>query len=319
MRTRPRSWLRTPTGRLRAPWRLLAVGVAFLLVTLVLGVAALAAGVPIDPGRASGPALAGALAVLVANGVATVALVFAAARYLDRRVPADLGWRLDARWWTDLAAGGAVGLALVGGAYAVGVAAGVYDPRIAPAAPTGYALIVWLAILAAAMVAVGVYEELLLRGYVLTNLAEGFTAFLDGRAAVAAALGVSSAAFGLLHGLNPSAGRLSLVTITLAGVMLGLGYVGTRSLAFPIGLHVAWNLAQVLVGLPVSGLDVPVRLVGTTVSGDALLHGGAFGPEGGLLGLGMALAGCLSAVAYPRLTGRGFDADIAVPALRREG
>lgn len=316
MRTRIREWCYTPTDRLRAPLRLLITVVAFFVVTIAVTLGALAVGLTVDPTGVTGPAVASALGVLVVNGVAVTALVFAAARFLDRRIVADVGWRLDARWWPDLAAGFAVGAGLVGGAYAAGLALGVYDVAVAPAAPSGYALPVYLALLTAAMVTVGVYEELLLRGYVLTNLAEGFTAYLGGRAAVATALAVSSAAFGLLHGLNPSANRLALATITLAGVMLGLGYVCTASLAFPIGVHVAWNLSQVLLGLPVSGLDVPIRLVETTVTGDVLLHGGAFGPEGGLLGIGMTLLGCLATVGYARLTGRGFGEEIAVPALR---
>ncbi len=318
MSTRIRQWLRTPAGRLRAPWRLLVVGVGFLLVTLGVTVGALVLGVPVDPTRAGGPALAAALGVLVANGVAVTAFVLVAARSLDHRVPGDLGWRLDDRTAPDLAAGLAAGTGLVGAAYAVGVAIGAYRPAVDPAAPAGYPFAAWLAVLAAAMVAVGVYEELLLRGYVLTNLAEGFTAFVGARGAVAAALGVSSVAFGLLHGLNPSASRLSLATITLAGVMLGVGYVGTGSLSFPVGVHVAWNLTQVLLGLPVSGLDVPVRVVRTTVAGDPLVHGGTFGPEGGLIGLGMTAAGCVVAAAYGRLAGRGAWTDVAVPALKPE-
>jgi membrane protease YdiL (CAAX protease family) len=314
MRARPGRWFRTPDGRLRAPWRLLLVGVAFVVVIYGLTVAADDAGLPVDPTRATGPALAAALGVLVGNGVAVTILVLLAARTIDRRVLADVGWRFDGRTAPDVAAGLAVGVGLVGAAYAVGIAVGVYEPAVDPAAPPGYPFGVWLAVLAAAMIAVGVSEELLLRGYVLTNLAEGFTAVLGPRRAVAAAVGCSSVAFGLLHGLNPSASRLSLATITLAGVMLALGYVGTRSLAFPVGIHVAWNLAQVLVGLPVSGLDVPVRLVRTTVTGDALVHGGAFGPEGGLVGLGMTVAGCLVTAAYGRLRGGSVE-PIAAPAL----
>ena len=316
MRARLRSWLLTPTGRPRAPWRLLVLVVAVLAANLAVFAAAVAAGVAPDPTGATGPGLAAALGVLVANGVAVTAVALLAARYLDRRTPADLGCRLDGRWWTDLAAGGVLGVALVGVGYAAGVAAGVYDPTLAPAGPSGYSLGAWLALVAATMVAVGVYEEVLLRGYVLTNLAEGLTAFLGGGAAVAGALGVSSLAFGLLHGLNPSSNGLSIATITLAGLMLGLGYVCTGSLGLPVGLHVTWNLSHVLLGLPVSGLVVPVRLVETDVTGDALVHGGSFGPEGGLLGLGATLLGCLAVVAYARLTGRGFRREIAAPALR---
>jgi membrane protease YdiL (CAAX protease family) len=316
MRTRLRQRLRTPTGRLRAPWRLIAVGIAFLLVSLAVTLAAIAAGVRVDPTRTTGTGAA-ALGVLLANGAAVTLLVLAAARFLDRRRLADIGWRLDGHTATDLAAGVSVGVGLVAAAYAAGIALGVYDPALDPAAPGGAPVAGWLAVVAATMVAVGVYEELLLRGYVLTNLAEGCTAVLRPRVAVAVAVALSSVAFGLLHGLNPAASRLSLATITLAGVMLGLGYVGTRSLAFPVGLHIAWNLTQVLLGLPVSGLDVPVRLVRTSVTGDALLHGGAFGPEGGLLGLGMTAAGCLVTAGYVWLRGRDLE-PIAAPALRTD-
>jgi len=192
----------------------------------------------------------------------------------------------------------------------------VYDAAFDPAGPDGRPLLVWLALVTATMVAVGLYEELLLRGYVLTNLAEGFTAVLDPRAAVAAALTLSSVAFGLLHGRNPDADSLGLLTITLAGLLLGLGYVCTGRLALPVGLHTTWNLTHVLLGLPVSGLRLGIRLVDTEVSGAELIHGGGFGPEGGVLGLAATLVGCLAVVGYGRLTGRGFRADVAVPGLR---
>ena len=150
MRTRIDRWLRTPPGRLRAPWRLLVLSVAFLLVTGGVTVAALVAGLAVDPTRASGPGVAAALGVLLVNGVAATLLVLAAARYLDRRVLADVGWRLDARAAVDAAAGLAVGAGLVGGAYAVGVAAGVYDPTVDPAAPPGYPFAAWLGVHAVA-------------------------------------------------------------------------------------------------------------------------------------------------------------------------
>ena len=311
-----RQWLFTPDGRLRAPWRLLVVGVAFVVVNVAVTLAVLAAGLPVDPTRTEGPGLAAALGVLVLDGLVAALLVLAAARVVDRRVLPDVGWRLDGRTGSDLAAGLAIGLGLVGAAYAAGVALGVYDPAVDPAAPPGYPFAVWLAVLTAAMVVVAVYEELLLRGYVLTNLAEGLTAFLGRRASVAAALVVSSLGFGLLHGANPAASPRSLATVTLAGLLLGLAYVYTGSLSFPVGLHVTWNLSGVLLGLPVSGLEIPIRLVRTEVTGDPAIHGGGFGIEGGLLGLGATVLGCLAVVGYARLTGRTFRTEIATPALR---
>lgn len=316
MRARMRS-LRTDTGRLRTPWRLLVAGILFLSVNVVLTVGFLAAGVAVDPREAMGAELAGVFVVVIGNGIAISLATVVAARRLDRRLLSDIGVSVTGLWWRDLAVGLAVGAALVVGAYLVGIAVGVYDPTVDPSGPAGHSLPVWLGLLTAAMVAIGVYEELLLRGYVLTNVAEGLTAFVGLRAAVVGALALSSAGFGLLHGANPNATALGVLTITLAGVFLGLGYVYTGSLAFPIGAHITWNLTHVLVGVPVSGLDFGIRLLHTDVSGPRLIHGGGFGPEGGLLGVGMTVVGCLLAVGYGRWTGRGLDKEIAVPSLRK--
>ena len=55
----------------------------------------------------------------------------------------------------------------------------------------------------------------------------------------------------------------------------------------PIGLHAAWNFVQgTLLGFPVSGAtDWSVGLVRQAEVGNDLLTGGAFGPEGGLVGI----------------------------------
>ena len=313
-----RSLLRAPSGRLRTPWRLLVAGLLLVAVNLAVAVAFVAWDVPVDPGATDGPRLAVGLLALTVDGVAVAGAVLLAARYLDHRRLGDLGLSVDGAWWRDLGVGAALGVALVGGAYAAGLLLGVYEASFDPAGPAGYPLSVWLALVVATMVAVGVYEELLLRGYLLTNLAEGFAAFLGRRGAVLAALAVSSAAFGLLHGRNPSATTLGLVTIALAGVLLGLGYVATGRIALPVGLHVTWNLTHVLLGVPVSGLRLGVRLVETETTGAQLVHGGAFGPEGGLLGLAATLVGCVGVVAYGRRTGRGLEPSVAVPSLRGE-
>ena len=310
------SLLRTRAGRLRSPLRLFIAAVFFAAVSFGSLVAVAAAGVAVDRGAAGGPALAGLLVALTLNGAVLSVATLVAARYLDHRLPGDLGLSIDGEWWRDLAVGAALGVALVGAAYAVGLAVGAYEATLDPRGPDGRSLATWLVLVAATMVAVGVYEELLLRGYLLTNLAEGFAALVGRRAAVGAALAVSSVAFGLLHGVNPDATTLGLLTITLAGVLLGLGYVCTGRLALPVGVHVTWNLTHVLLGLPVSGLELGVRLVATETRGAGVVHGGAFGPEGGVLGLAATLAGTVAVVGYARLTGRGFRADVAVPSLR---
>lgn len=309
--------LRTGRGRLRTPWRLLVFGVLVLLADVAVATAFLFVGLSVtDPTGATGGTLAAALALFVATGVVLGVATVVAARYLDRRTAADLGLAIDDRSWRDLAVGGVLGAGLVAGAYLAGLALGAYRPTVDPTAPPTLPFVAWLALVALAMLAVGVYEELLVRGYVLTNLAEGFTAVVDERGAVVGALLVTSAGFGLLHGVNPAATTLGVATITLAGLLLGLAYVCTGRLALPIGVHVGWNLAHVLLGVPVSGLAIEVALVRTEPSGPAVVHGGSFGPEGGLLGLCATLVGIVAVVGYARRTGRGFRTDVAVPTLR---
>lgn len=125
-------------------------------------------------------------------------------------------------------------------------------------------------------------EEAVFRGYAFQALARGF----GGVPAVV----VTSALFALAHARNPNVGTFALLNIFLAGVMLGAAYLKTMSLWFATAVHTGWNWAMAsLFDLPVSGIamfDAPLyepRVTGGWVSG------GAFGPEGGLVGtLGFA-------------------------------
>ena len=79
-----------------------------------------------------------------------------------------------------------------------------------------------------------VNEELLFRGIMFR--------LIERHAGTVPALVVSAAAFGLVHAANPGATWLSSIAISLeAGVLLGAAYAGTRSLWFPIGLHL-WSI-----------------------------------------------------------------------------
>jgi hypothetical protein len=126
-------------------------------------------------------------------------------------------------------------------------------------------------------VAVGYYEELLSRGYHLQNLADGLNLPLG--------LMLSSAVFSVAHLTNPGAKLLSVIGIFAAGFFLAYGWLRTRQLWIPIGLHIGWNFFQGTVfGFPVSGLG-GFHLIRQTVAGPEVVTGGAFGPEAGLAGL----------------------------------
>ncbi|WP_096390501.1 CPBP family intramembrane glutamic endopeptidase [Halopenitus persicus] len=280
-------------------------------IRLVLAIAvflAIAIGTSIAVGALPLPPLGGTAALVIAGAgslaVTTVGCAVAA-RFVDRRPLTDYGLRIDREWWTDCGFGLALGAALQTAIFLAGWAAGWYVPRGTLVSRSGEPFLFGVVSVVAFFLAVGIYEELLVRGWLLTNLAEGFRAVGD-RLAAALATVLSAGVFGVLHATNPNATALSTGIIGLAGAFLALGYLLTGELAIPIGVHVTWNLVQGAgFGFGVSGVSLPVAAIETRVVGPTVLSGGQFGPEGGLLGLGGVLLGC-AAIAWwvHRRTGR---------------
>jgi membrane protease YdiL (CAAX protease family) len=295
--------------RLRAPLRV-ALTAGVVVAVLVGGSLAL-----------SGRSLPDAPAtVLVSAALSTVAFVAAcavAAVLFDRRRVRDYGLALDAGWLLDLVAGAALGAVLMTAVLAVSLAAGWAEVTGTLRATGGRSVPAAFGLVLVAFVLVAFGEELIVRGYLLTNLAEGLRALGD-RAAVALAVLGSSAVFGGLHATNPNATAVSVAGIALAGVMLGLGFVLTGRLALPVGLHFTWNLFQGPVyGFPVSGIDLGVSLLVLDVTGPAALTGGPFGPEAGLVGAGATAVGTALVVGYARLrAGPSGLVTVLVPDLR---
>jgi membrane protease YdiL (CAAX protease family) len=130
----------------------------------------------------------------------------------------------------------------------------------------------------------GFFEEVLFRGIAFRLLEEWLGSGV--------ALLISSAFFGLVHGMNPHATWFATLAIALeAGVLLGAAYMLTRSLWFATGVHVAWNWTQgALFGVAVSGTDVDALLESRT-EGPEAWTGGGFGAEAG----GVALLLCTTA------------------------
>src|SRR5699024_10926969 len=78
------------------------------------------------------------------------------------------------------------------------------------------------------MIIVGFYEELLFRGYQITNLAEGLHfQSISRQQAVSAALVVSSVLFGVGHYFNPNASWISTINVAIAGAMLAIPFIIT--------------------------------------------------------------------------------------------
>ncbi|MBS3751141.1 MAG: CPBP family intramembrane metalloprotease [Anaerolineales bacterium] len=241
--------------------------------------------------------------------------IWLSGRFLDRRPFADFGFHFDKDWWWDFAFGLFLGGFLMGIAFLVEWLAGwvvVTGTFVTQFPDLGFGLALILPLFLFLMV--GFYEELFSRGYQLKNLAEGLRGELLGsRGAVIIAVLFSSGIFGVLHSTNPNATLFSTLNICLAGVLLSTGYILTGELAIPIGLHITWNFFQGNVfGFPVSGANFrSATFIAIHQRGPDLWTGGAFGPEGGLLGVGMMIAGMVLTVFWVRF--RRGKADFYLP------
>lgn len=313
-------------GRLRAFWRLLIQFSLYLFGVIVLGNVLLLASVLFSGASVADPEAVGRLAsspsFLAVNGLLSLAVtifsVWLAGRLFDKRPFSGFGMRLNRDWWMDLGFGLFLGALLMTGIFLAELAFGwlaVTGTFVAVGDGSFFPAILAPIVL---FLCVGFYEELMSRGYQLTNMAEGL-GFLGPRAAVLLAWVISSSVFGLLHLGNPNATFLSTFNIALAGILLGTGYVLTGRLGIPIGLHITWNFFQGNVfGFPVSGLGT----VGATVfeikqGGPALWTGGPFGPEAGLFDPIATVLGSLLIFLWVRARhGKaGIDTTIAEPPV----
>ena len=187
---------------------------------------------------------------------------------------ASVGLRLDRRWGRQWLAGILAGaaimlvtalLAWLGGGFRL-----VRVPAVGPAQ-----------LLSGAVVFLGVAlaEELQFRGYLFQRLIEGLGPW--GAQLLLAIL------FALDHWGNPgmtgATRAWASLNIGLAGILLGLCYLRTRSLALPIGLHLGWNWTQgCLLGFGVSGTDVQGWWTPRFLGRPDWVTGGRFGLEAGL-------------------------------------
>ncbi|WP_224488752.1 CPBP family intramembrane glutamic endopeptidase [Robertkochia flava] len=123
---------------------------------------------------------------------------------------------------------------------------------------------------------VGYWEEVVFRGYLLQNFAEGM--------GWVPAIVLSCIIYGLLHAANPNAGLLSTVIIMGFGFLRIYGYLTTKMLWLSMGMHIGWNFFQGPVfGFTASGHEKPRISEITFTSDKSWLTGGEFGPEGSVI------------------------------------
>lgn len=300
------------TGRIRAGWRLLIFLVIFVAITAVLMIGT--------------RALLGSLKrgsnlqfVLLAIGATTSVAI--SRKVFDRKSFISLGLRLD-RWAVaDLFSGIVNSALLMAGVYGLMVAtgliefhgftwwqtAGAFQPEgLAPTLRVIAGVVLQLTIVAW-------WEELVFRGYLLQNLADGTNMLW--------ATVTSSLLFGFGHAFNPSATLLSSILIVAITPQLIYAYVKTGQLWLPIGLHLGWNFFQASVfGFAASGQASP-SLISQSPSGPAWLSGGEFGAEGSILIIPFTLLSFVAIHYWVRLSrfpGQGAMEPAPVEGRRRQ-
>ncbi len=242
--------------------------------------------------------------IFMLTALITLVEVALVCRFVDRRSLDGLGLRVDRRWWADLAAGVVIGALLMGGIFGAELAFGWAHYAPAPEIGGDVPRLAFLPVTVFAFVAIGIYEELISRGYQLTNLAEGLRCrWIAGPNAALLAAVISSSVFGLAHLGNPNATWASTINIVAAGMMLAVGYLTTGRIGLSIGLHIGWNFFQNFFGMPVSGMTEFFfgAVVTRDVTGPAWVTGGAFGPEAGMTGLVAMLVGTLLIALWVRV------------------
>ena len=180
--------------------------------------------------------------LLELTGIAVILIgaVLLSARIIDRRPVSGFGLSFDREWWHSFVVGGLVATAINGGALVValgvdwatfvGVTRGSGDLPFLPAMGIVFGYVAFAA----------AWEEFILRGAMVKNIAEGASGFVPQWMAVGLAVALSTIAFAFLHGAKVT--HLSQYGYYLiAGLVLSGVYVLTGELALSIGFHVFYN------------------------------------------------------------------------------
>lgn len=138
---------------------------------------------------------------------------------------------------------------------------------------TGAELLKYAGLWILANLFIGASEEILFRGYFLYTLADGIGFW-------AAAI-LESIGFGALHYFTKPYERWEdWVAVTLITIFITLALRRTGSLAFPIGMHAAFDLGFIYIFSGRNGGDFAVgRLLDAQFPGPNWLTGGMLGPE----------------------------------------
>jgi membrane protease YdiL (CAAX protease family) len=273
-------------GRLRSGWRtllfcLVFLAILLLIVTILRGIYVALYELGPFPRLGFLPDFIFRISLLTA----ALGAGYVCARGLEGLPWRSLGLAFHQNWLRDLLVGFVIGFVAL--AVGVGIAAAAGGLRFSFSGD-GVILLMLRSLVGSAFLffVAALAEEALFRGYPLQTFSRAHLAWLG--------ILVTLLFFGYVHLTNPNATLgMTFLNTAIAGLWLGIGYLRTRSLWFPLGLHWAWNWALgAFFGLPVSGLIlVSNPLFRGSDAGPEWLTGGNYGIEGGIAGtIAMLLA-----------------------------
>ena len=245
----------------------IVIGVTFLIIMIVKGVDLTT--LMTDPARINESITPNDRTILqLAGFLAMLLMVWIFRRFIDRKSILSLGFKFKG-YAADLIWGLSLGAVLIIFGSLILMITGnlsIAEYRID---------LLSLSISLFLFVVVALNEEIMFRGYVLSNFCESVNKYL--------ALAITSALFMAVHLGNPNLSLLAVINLFLAGIVLGIYYIHKQNLWLPIGMHLTWNYFQGPVfGFEVSGTTEQSIIV-QNLQGNELLTGGDFGLEGSLL------------------------------------
>ena len=222
-------------------------------------------------------------------------------KYLDKRDFQEYGLILKKQTFTHLVVGILIGIFSVIVMLLIGKNTGIVSVSEISSIPELTLLVAF----AFKMFLVAILEETFFRGYLITNLYDGFKSKKASKKEVLLiSLVASSLLFGLAHFNNNDASMISIILLTINGIAWGIPFIMTKNLGLSIGLHMAWNFTQTLLGFTMSGNKARSSFYSVENNGSDLLTGGEYGPEAGVLGLIGYIAMLILSICYLKLTQR---------------
>jgi hypothetical protein len=265
-----RAWFINRFGHLRAGWRI----ALFLVITFMLGAIIdwLVDFIPF-PDEGDGLLTWEELGSQGGNTLAMILAAYITLRWIDRRPFALLGLNLLEGWKRDFGIGLIIGIVMISVTLALLWAGGWMSLSLNDITPI---LLVGITKALLVFFVAALLEEMLLRGYPLQAFIEGSRVWI--------AVILLSSIFSVMHLGNPDFTIPSSLNIFLAGILLSVSYLKTRSLWLPTGLHLGWNWMQASFwGMGVSGYHVKWSVFSAEAQGADWISGGKFGAEASII------------------------------------